>query len=175
MVLYRRNLVHGGTFFFTVTLLNRNSSALVEHINFLREAWIKAKDRIPHKIIASVVLPEHLHVVIQLEHDQSDYPKLWQEIKKGFTRRVETIRKSPRRIDGYSNIWQRRYWEHTIRDQADLNAHIDYIHYNPVKHGYVQRVRDWPHSSFHRYVAKGILPLDWGNTPMDFSSLSTND
>jgi putative transposase len=104
------------------------------------------------------------------EHD-GDFPKRWQAIKMGFSRRIspgEPLSAS-RRIRGERGIWQRRYWEHTIRDDADLERHVDYIHYNPVKHGLVSRVSDWPHSSFHRYVERGILPADWGGDAMDMS------
>ncbi|HRQ64708.1 MAG TPA: transposase [Xanthomonadaceae bacterium] len=159
MVLYRRNRVANGTFFFTVTLRDRRSDALVRHVDALREAWRNARSRVPHQVLASVLLPDHLHAVMAMRDDASDYSRLWQEIKKGFTRRVGSHAGSP---------WQPRFWEHTIRDDADLHAHIDYVHINPLKHGLVERVVDWPHSSFHRYVREGILPADWGGT-MEFT------
>ena len=139
MVRYRRNRVPGGTFFFTVTLRDRKSDLLVRHVDALRESWRCAKVRVPHDIVAVVVLPDHIHAVIRLLDDTSDYSNLWREIKKGFTRRV---------APGVQPLWQSRFWEHTIRDDADLRAHIDYIHFNPVKHGHVVNAADWPYSTF---------------------------
>lgn len=110
----------------------------------------RRKARIPHEVVAAVVLPGHLHAVIAMRDGSEDYPRLWQDIKKGFTRRI-----------GGASPWQVRYWEHTITGETDLRRHVDYVHINPVKHGLVARVMDWPHSSFHRYVSEGSLPLDW--------------
>lgn len=150
MVRYRRNRVPEGTFFFTVTLRDRRSDALVRHVDALRDAWRAAKARIPHEVVAAVMLPDHLHTVIAMRDGSGDYPRLWQDIKKGFTRRI-----------GATSPWQARYWEHTITGETDLRRHVDYVHINPVKHGLVARVVDWPHSSFHRYVSEGVLPWDW--------------
>jgi putative transposase len=157
MVRYRRNRVPGGTFFFTVTLRNRRSDLLVTRIDALREAWRLAKVRVPHEVIAAIVLPEHLHAVIAMRDATADYPRLWQDIKEGFTRRVQPA--------GLRSPWQARYWEHTLRDEDDLRRHVDYVHINPLKHGLVDRASDWPHSTFHRYVARGLLPFDWGGGP----------
>lgn len=151
MVNYRRNRVENGTYFFTVTLRNRLSDLLVKEIDALKQSWRGAAQRIRHETIAAVVLPDHLHALIKMRDGHDDYPRLWQDIKKGFTRR----------LDSSISPWQSRYWEHTIRDDADLQAHFEYIHINPVKHGLVNRVVDWPHSSFHRYVGMGELPKDW--------------
>ena len=154
MVLYRRNRVVGGTYFFTVTLRNRRDDALVRHIDALRDAWNAAKSRVPHEIVAAVVLPDHLHAIITMQDRADDYSRLWQDIKKDFTRRVraDARLRSP---------WQARFWEHTIRDEDDLRRHVDYIHLNPLKHGLVARVADWPHSTFARHVRSGLLPTDW--------------
>ena len=114
MVRYRRNRVPDGTFFFTVTLRDRRSDALVRHVDALRDAWRAAKTRIPHEVVAAVVLPDHLHAVIAMRDGGGDYPRLWQDIKKGFTRRMGAS----------SSPWQARYWEHTIRDDADLRRHV---------------------------------------------------
>ena len=151
MVRYRRNRVAGGTFFFTVTLRNRRSDALVRHIDALRASWRAAMSRNAHEVVAAVVLPDHLHAVIRMA-DDADYSRLWQDLKKGFTRRIAGGRPSP---------WQPRFWEHTIRDAIDLQRHIDYVHINPMKHGLVSRLCDWPHFSFHRYVRDGLLSADW--------------
>jgi len=166
MVNYRRNFVPGGSYFFIVTLRMRNSQQLVESIDLLRLAFRKTQEAKPFKIEAIVVLPEHLHSIWTLPPNDSDYPGRWKSIKSIFTRELE---KSgvvvEKRKDGSALIWQRRYWEHTIRDVDDLYRHIDYIHFNQVKHGLVERVKDWPYSSFHRYVRQGLLSPDWaGNS-----------
>jgi len=159
MVQYRRNRVDGGTYFFTVTLHDRRGDALVRHVEALRTAWRRARARVPHEVVAVVVLPEHLHAVIRMAEGTADYSRLWQEIKKDFTRRLPPE-------DGRTvSPWQPRFWEHTICDARDLQAHVDYVHINPVKHGLVTQVADWPYSSFHRYVRAGLLPPDWGTSP----------
>src|SRR5260370_30577775 len=161
---YRRAYVEGGVFFFTVTLADRSSDALVRHIDRLRRIYMSIQERYPFETIAICVLTDHLHAVWSLPQDDADFSLRWSLIKGGFSRglpgdRPRSSSKMARRERG---IWQRRYWEHAIRDDADLERHIDYIHFNPVKHGHVSQVCDWPHSSFHRYVARGVLPLDWG-------------
>jgi putative transposase len=161
---YRRSLVPGGTFFFTVNLADRRLSLLTEHIGSLRAAFRHARDRHPFGIDAIVVLPEHLHTVWTLPDGDSDYAVRWMLIKSAFSRalpRYEMIGQSHRR-KRERGIWQRRYWEHAIRDEDDLHRHLDYIHFNPVKHFYTTRARDWPYSSFHRLVRRGLYPEDWG-------------
>jgi putative transposase len=163
MVLYRRNFVAGGTFFFTVTLADRRSSVLVQNIALLRYAFRITRSERPFAIDAVVVLPDHLHIVMTLPQDDADFPGRWKRIKSLFTRKVVAHGLGFKRNQrGEYALWQRRFWEHTIRDEEDLARHIDYIHYNPVKHGLVTQVCDWPHSSFHRYVKLGVLPRDWG-------------
>ena len=157
MVRYRRNRIAGATYFFTVTLRDRRSDLLVREIEALREAWRKAASRVPHTIIAAVVMPDHLHAVIRMDDDTANYPRLWQDIKKGFTRRT-----SP---PGSESAWQSRYWEHTVRNDAALQSCVDYVHINPLKHGLVNALADWPHSTFHRYVSEGWLPADWAAAP----------
>jgi len=162
MVRYRRNFLPGGTFFFTATLADRRSSALVENIGLLRRAFRTTRHERPFSIDAVVVLPDHLHIVMTLPPDDADFPGRWRRIKGLFTRQMAAkgiARERSRR--GEYALWQRRYWEHTIRDETDLTRHIDYIHFNPVKHALVSQVSDWPHSSFHRYVKLGVLPKDW--------------
>ena len=114
--------------------------------------------------IAICVLHDHMHAVWSLPPGDTDFPLRWSLIKSGFSRRlVSRILRSKSQIaKREKGIWQRRYWEHAIRNDADLERHVDYIHFNPVKHGYVSRACDWPHSSFHRFVERGILPSDWG-------------
>jgi putative transposase len=163
MVLYRRNFVAGGTFFFTVTLADRRSSVLVQNIALLRYAFRITRSERPFAIDAIVVLPDHLHIVMTLPQDDADFPGRWKRIKSLFTRKVVAHGLGFKRNQrGEYALWQRRFWEHTIRDEEDLARHIDYIHYNPVKHGLVTQVCDWPHSSFHRYVKLDVLPIDWG-------------
>ena len=161
---YRRNRVAGGTYFFTVNLLERNLTLLTDHIDALRAAVRKVRARRPFHIDAWVVLPDHLHCVWTLPPGDADYSSRWKAIKITFAKSLPaTERLSPvRRSKGERGIWQRRFWEHTIRDDSDYSAHMDYVHYNPVKHGLVVRVAAWPYSSIHRCVAAGIYPADWG-------------
>lgn len=162
MVRYRRDFIAGGTFFFTATLLDRKSDALVRHVDALRTALRQARQRQPFAIDAIVVLPDHLHVVMTLPSGDADYPNRWRLIKRRSTAAVvRTGAPVGRRKNDGVALWQRRYWEHTIRDERDFAAHVDYIHFNPVKHGLVDRVRDWPYSSFHLYVRRGLCPPDW--------------
>jgi REP-associated tyrosine transposase len=160
---YRRNFIPGGNYFFTVNLVDRRSRLLTENLGLLRSAFRYARDRHPFTIDAVVVLPDHLHTIWSLPEGDCDFALRWRLIKSVFSRelpRGEPIPES-RSNKGERGIWQRRYWEHTLRDERDLERHVDYIHFNPVKHGLVGRVRDWPYSSFHRYVRQGVLPEDW--------------
>jgi putative transposase len=169
MVRYRRNAVPAGVFFFTVAVVDRRSTRLVTHIDLLRAAFRKAQAERPFTIDAIVVLPEHLHAILTLPDDDADFAHRWRRIKSIFTEGVRGVGvELPGRDKRGYTLWQRRFWEHTIRDDADYERHVDYIHYNPVKHGYVGRAADWPHSSFHRFVRDGVLPADWGGG-VDFS------
>ena len=160
---YRRALVPGGTFFFTVTLADRRSTALVEHIDRLRAAYGRVQRKHPFQTLAICILPDHLHAIWRLPEGDADYPLRWSLIKSEFSRNLQPseARSSSKVSRREKGIWQRRYWEHQIRDDPDIERHIDYIHANPLKHGLVTSLRDWPHSSFHRYVADGLLPNDW--------------
>jgi putative transposase len=160
---YRRYRIDGGTYFFTVNLTDRNRTLLTEHIDTLREAFRGVKKDHPFEIDAIVIMPEHLHTVWTLPDGDDDFSQRWRQIKSAFSREItkeEQISKSRLRKQE-RGIWQRRFWEHAIRDEEDFRRHVDYIHFNPVKHGYVQKVADWPYSSFHQYVRLGILPEDW--------------
>ena len=162
MVRYRRNFLEGGAFFFTVTLADRRSTALVEHIAALREAFRPARRERPFAIEPIVILPDHLHAILTLPQGNADFPGRWRRIKGHFSSRlIADGIPIKRHANGELALWQRRYWEHTIRDDGDFARHVDYVHFNPVKHGLVPRVRDWPHSSFHRYMQQGLLPADW--------------
>ena len=161
---YRRARIEGGWFFFTVTLADRSADLLVRHIERLRNAYATARRRDTFETVAICVLPDHLHAIWALPEDDADFSRRWSLIKHNFSCGLpandgRSLSKLGRREKG---IWQRRYWEHAIRNEADLSRHIDYIHFNPVKHGLVSRACNWPDSSFHRYVARGLLPLDWG-------------
>ena len=161
---YVRSHVPGGTFFFTVALLERRGDLLVGRVDELREAFRTVRAKRPFTVDAMVVLPEHLHCIWTLPPEDADYSTRWRLIKTRFAACVPAGERlsSRRQVKEERGIWQRRFWEHTIRDEADFAAHVDYIHYNPVRHGYVQRTVEWPHSSFHRFVADGRLPVDWG-------------
>jgi putative transposase len=162
MVRYRRNRIEGGRFFFTLTLADRRSTALVDHVATLRAAFRVTRQERPFAIDAIVVLPDHLHAILTLPADDADFPARWRRIKEYFSARLlHSGTNLKRHANGELALWQRRYWEHTIRDDDDFSRHVDYIHYNPVKHRLVRRVRDWPHSSFHLYVRRGVLPQDW--------------
>jgi len=164
---YRRAWVPGGTYFFTVNLLERRRRLLTDRIDALGAAFRVAHAARPFSMPAWVVLPDHLHCIWVLPPGDADIATRWRHVKATFSRAVPPGEpRSARRVaKDERGIWQRRYWEHLIRDEADLQAHVDYIHFNPVKHGHVVRVVEWPHSSFHRYVARGWLVGDWACDP----------
>lgn len=164
MMKYRRSLVASGTFFFTVNLADRQSDLLVAHVESLRSVVRLTRQRHPFEIVAMVVLPDHLHAIWRLPENDTDYPTRWSLIKAGLSRRLaksESIGASRLR-KRERGVWQRRYWEHQIRDDDDLDRHVAYVHFNPVKHGYVERAIDWPYSSIHRYVGEGAVSETWG-------------
>jgi putative transposase len=172
MVRYRRNFVPGGTFFFTVTLADRRSSVLVDHVGLLRTAFRETRDRKSFAVDAIVILPDHLHTILTLPSGDSGFSGRWKAIKAAFTRSIIATGASiPRDDRGEYFLWQRRFWEHTIRDDQDFERCASYLHFNPVKHRLVSRPGEWPFSSLHRYVRAGILPRDWGgDDPADNSS-----
>jgi len=168
---YRRAIT-GSTFFFTVVAYRRRPifcdplirASLHQAIRFVRSTR-------PFVIDAWVLLPDHMHCIWTLPDDDADYSNRWFAIKRfvssGAGRELHdpALLTASRRKHWESTIWQRRFWEHQIRDETDFERHMDYIHFNPVKHTYVKQVRDWPHSTFHRYVREGVYPDDWGGTP----------
>ena len=160
---YRRSKTPGAIYFFTVNLADRKQALLTEHIEDLRAVMKSVKQHHPFTIDAMVILPEHLHAIWTLPQNDYDFAARWSLIKSGFSRGLpkdERISES-RLKKRERGIWQRRYWEHQIRDEEDFANHIDYVHYNPVKHGYVKRCIDWSYSSFHKYVREGWLPENW--------------
>ncbi len=168
MVIYRRNRVAGGTYFFTLTLRNRQSCILVERIEALRSVVRRVRQDRPFHIDAFVVMPEHLHAVWTLPSGDSDYAGRWRLIKSRFTHAlVKAGIGLSKNSKGEYDLWQRRFWEHTIRGPEDFRRHLEYIHFNPVKHGWAKRVRDWPYSTFHRFVRQGVYPLDWAGVGLD--------
>jgi putative transposase len=147
---YRRLYIPGGTYFFTVTLFNRASDLLVREIGTLRRSWRDIVRRHPFETPAAVILPDHIHFLMALPEGDSDYSTRIRLIKSGFTKRLpESLKGHGRK--GERKIWQQRFWEHAIRDEKDFEAHVNYIHHNPVKHGYVEDSDDWPHSTWHRF------------------------
>ena len=164
---YHRNLVAGGTYFFTVNAIDRSSRVLVDEIAALRGAVSYVRGRLPFQIDAWVVLPDHLHCVLTLPLGDADYPTRWRLIKSQFSRAVggQAAASASRASKQERGIWQRRYWEHTVRDQRDYAVHIDYVHFNPVKHGLVERPDDWPYSTYKRAVARGFCADGLGDAP----------
>ncbi|MFL3652483.1 MAG: REP-associated tyrosine transposase [Pseudoalteromonas sp.] len=160
---YRRVLEAGGCYFFTINLEDRNQPLLVENIELLRRVYLKVVKKHPVKTIAIVIMPDHLHAIWQLPKHDNNYATRWRLIKSGFSRELPQTEfcNNSRIAKGERGIWQRRYWEHKIRDEQDLENHINYIHHNPVKHKHVAKVSDWPFSSFHGYVKNSILSPDW--------------
>ena len=156
---YRRVHLPGGSYFFTVVTHERTHwFANEEHIGILRDAFRKVRAARPFEIEAIVILPDHLHCLWRLPEGDDDFSGRWREIKKATSRRIDTTLN--RR--GERPVWQRRFWEHAIRDDADWRAHVDYIHYNPVKHGLARHPADWPWSSFARAVSQGWYEPTWG-------------
>lgn len=168
MTNYRRITMAGACYFFTVNCAERQNNALLtEHIGLLRQVVRKVKKDHPFTIDAMVVLPEHLHCIWTLPEGDADYKTRWALIKAGFSRQIPSgeERSASRIKRGERGLWQRRYWEHLIRDELDYQRHVDYIHWNPVKHGWVTQVKDWPHSSFHVFVKQGLCRPDWAGDP----------
>jgi putative transposase len=160
---YRRNFIPGGSFFFTVNLADCRSNLLIDRIDQLRSAFRYARTRHDFAIDAIVVLPDHLHTIWTLPPDDSDFAMRWRLIKTMFSRSVEggERRSASRSTKSERGIWQRRFWEHTLRDENDFERHCHYIHFNPVKHGHVSAASQWLYSSFHRFVRLGVYPMNW--------------
>jgi putative transposase len=171
---YRRVKKAGGTYFFTVVTHGRHPILINPEIRqALREGINKVRQLMPFAIEAWVLLPDHLHAIWTLPEHDSRYGARWAVIKSCVTKRCGRLVDSgvkvniSRRKRQEGGVWQRRFWEHAIRDEADFHRHLDYIHWNPVKHGYVKNPMDWPYSTIHRFVAQGIYPSDWGGSGTD--------
>jgi len=180
---YRRALIPGGSFFFTVVVHQRQplfSAPLA--VSILGSVLRRCLIRWPFTVNAIVLLPDHLHAIWSLPPGDADYSKRWGWVKKEFTKQwlaaggIDPVVSSARKREHRRGVWQPRFWEHTLEDDEDFGRHFDYTHWNPVKHGHVQRVCDWPHSSFHRYVQMGVYDKHWGcftanQPPIDFSDI----
>lgn len=161
---YIRSKSAGGVYFFTVNLAERhNNDLLISHIDLLREAFRLTKRQYPFIIEACVILPEHLHCIWRLPEGDYDFSTRWRLIKTHFSKNIVLNERisSSRKRNKERGIWQRRFWEHLIKDEDDYKNHLDYIHYNPVKHGYVQRAIDWQYSSFYIWTERGVYLRDW--------------
>ncbi|TDR28845.1 REP-associated tyrosine transposase [Hydromonas duriensis] len=166
---YRRSNVAGATYFFTVVTHQRQPILCDGDVRLaLREAIGVVRAELSFEIDAWVLMPDHLHAIWTLPEHDADFGKRWGEIKRYVSQQCggrlnQTWRLSDSNIKRReSSVWQRRFWEHQVRDDADFERCINYAYYNPVKHGLVERVADWPHSTFHRYVKQGVYPLNWG-------------
>lgn len=174
---YRRAFQPGGTFFFTVVTHERRPifRSLTAR-RLLLEVIEEIRNETTFNVNEHVILPDHLHSIWLLPDNDSDFSTRWSRIKRLFTKRwlAQTGREEPisasRAKHRERGVWQRRFWEHTIRDEDDMIRHVDYIHFNPVKHGLVECPHAWPHSNFERWVQVGHYANDsscWceGRTP----------
>jgi putative transposase len=178
---YLRYFVPGAMYFFTVVTHQRRGILATDLGRAcLHNALETIRTRWPFDLTAIVLLPDHLHTVWTMPLGDAHYPRRWRRLKEEFTEAFlqgggqEGTVSASRRKRKERGIWQRRYWEHTLDDESDFERHMDYIHYNPVKHGFVKCPRDWPYSSFHRLVKEKIYAENWGcveNGPLDFSDL----
>ncbi len=162
---YRRTILLGGTFFFTLITYQRTPIFHDEsNIALIGDAIRYVQKQHPFELLAYVYLPDHLHMIWQLPEEDGDYSTRIRLMKSFVSRKIVSrpvVNNQSRIMKGEQEIWQRRYWEHTCKDQGDLNAHVDYIHYNPVKHGYVKSPYLWEHSSFGKCVKDGVYEMDW--------------
>ena len=171
---YRRSKTPGATYFFTVVTYNRNKILCIpENVELLRNSFRKVMQEYPFKIDAFILLPEHLHCIWTLPENDADFSNRWRLVKNYFSRQCQDKFQGKlsvsRQQKGEKSIWQRRFWEHQIWNDRDFSNHVDYIHYNPVRHGLVKSPKDWQYSSFHRYVKEGVYPINWGTDSLDFS------
>ncbi len=166
---YRRAYTAGGTYFFTVVTYRRRKILCNDAVRIALRAGIQSvQQKHPFTIDGWVLLPNHLHCIWTLPENDSDFGIRWAMIKRFVTKQCgsdffrDDWMNTSKRKRNESTLWQRRFWEHQIRDDGDYEKHMDYLHYNPVKHGLVNQVKDWPHSTFHRYVREGVYDENWG-------------
>jgi len=172
MATFRRSTIPGASYFFTVNTFRRQKVLTDDRIYAaLKQAIRAVKDQLPFFIEAFVLLPDHLHCIWTLPDGDAEYAKRWNLIKRLTSQQTRDLIARPDNAShhkrGELGLWQRRFWEHQIRDEQDFERHVDYIHWNPVKHGYVKAVVQWPYSSFHRFVARGVYPSNWGDDGRD--------
>ncbi|MEX0348697.1 MAG: transposase [Paracoccaceae bacterium] len=176
MTSYRRARIPGAKFFFTVALADRASTLLLGEIDALRYAYARTRAERPFWCDAMVVLPDHLHAIWTLPPGDSDFSTRWGAIKSRFTRRIKAsgrmgcnpiLRSRSKVAKGDAGIWQRRFWEHCIRDERDYRDHMAYCWGNPVRHGLVEHPTDWPYSSIHRDIRAGRVDQKWFGVPTD--------
>ena len=167
---YRR--ATGSTFFFTLVTYRRRPILCADIMRHaMRDAIAAVRAVRPFSVDAWVLLPDHMHCIWTLPDDDGDYSTRWARIKRSVSRDCRDVLHDPRQLGDSrrkhreSTIWQRRYWEHRIRNEIDFERHVDYIHFNPVRHGHVGSVLEWPYSTFHRYVRDGLYPPDWAGQP----------
>ena len=169
---YPRVKIEGATYFFTVVTHKRQQLLSdAQSVQLLTDAITKVQNRHPFEIEAQVILPDHLHAVWTLPDGDANYATRWRLIKEAFTRGYCGVHGAPSRTmkahaRGEQPIWQRRFWEHTLLDERDFAAHVDYIHHNPVRHGLVAAPRDWPHSTFTQWVERGVYESTWCSEAM---------
>lgn len=168
---YRRDYTHGASYFFTLVTFHRKPLFdQAERVADLRKAFSEEMARRPFFIDAIVIMPDHIHAIWTLPLNDADYSIRWRNIKRTFTLAIPQDQRpkvmGSRQRKQEQAIWQRRFWEHRLRDEKDFNRHVDYIHYNPVKHGNVALPVDWKFSSIHRYIRNEIISPDWGNSPV---------
>ena len=165
---YRRARVAGGTYFFTVVTYRRHPVFHQEPaIRLLEQSFSLVGAEYPFILEAMVILPDHLHCIWTLPDGDADFSGRWRRIKARFSRKYVRSGHPPLPVSmqkkGEKAIWQRRFWEHTIRDEEEFCRYCDYIHYNPVKHGLAASPIEWSHSSFRRFVENGSYDVDWGH------------
>ncbi len=164
---YRRSRTNGATYFFTVLTYKRKRILLKEdNVKIIKEAFKEIATKRPFKIDAFILLPDHIHCIWTLPEGDDDFSTRWRLIRSYFTRRCDIKfrdnQTSNMQTKGLQGVWQQRFWEHQVRDEGDFASHVDYIHYNPVKHGLIKTPHEWPYSTFHKYVKKGIYDVYWG-------------
>jgi putative transposase len=163
---YRRLFEAGGSYFFTVNLADRRQSLLVDRAAALMCAIHKVKHKRPFRLDALVILPNHLHAIWTLPEGDTDFPTRWRLIKTQFARAIPNTepRSKVHIARGERAVWQRRYWEHLIRDDGEYERLVEYCYFNPARHGLVERIWQWPHSTYHRDVRVGLFPRDFDVT-----------
>jgi putative transposase len=177
---YRRCYVPGGSYFFTMVTERRAGILANDKArDCLREAIRHCRRQLPFRVDALVMLPDHVHAIWTLPTNDSDYSKRWGIVKKHFTQNwlasggAEQLVTASRLRYRRRGIWQRRFWEHALRDERDYQNHLDYLHFNPVKHGLVKNVIDWSYSSFHRWLEQGFYSESWGSRTEDYAKLDS--